>query len=153
MEEKSSYKINILPHDIIVQENEESKLKNKIKLDDFNEMKSIVNDIDEFLKKNRNDMDFNEMKKIIDELNPYEDYFNQNLMNKEDNNWSSDELTFYYHYFQFKLYLNYATIDDSSRISYYYTAMRIFKNIYTELDKIENVNIYYVFKNNINYLY
>ena len=142
MKENSSYKINILPHDIIVQENQESKLKNKIKLDDFNKMKNIVKDIDEFIKKDRINMDFNEMKKIINKLNPYENYFNQNLMDKEDNNWNQDELTFYYHYFLFKLYLNYATIDDSSRITYYYSAMKIFKNIYKELDKISNVNIY-----------
>lgn len=30
MKENSSYKINILPHDIIVQENQESKLKIKL---------------------------------------------------------------------------------------------------------------------------
>ena len=62
--------------------------------------------------KDKDNVDYGEMNKIIDKLKPYDEYFNQNLMNKEDNIQNQEEFDFYYHYFQFKLLLNYVCIDN-----------------------------------------
>ena len=37
------------------------------------------------------DKDLNKISKIIKDLAPYDNYFNQNLMNKGEDNWNSDE--------------------------------------------------------------
>ena len=103
-------------------------------------MKIIVKEIDEFIKIDNKEINFDKMKEIIAKLSPYNDYFNQNLMNKEDNDWNYEELTFYYYYFKFKLFLNYKTDEDNKKINYYKCAIEIFENIFKELEKISNVN-------------
>ena len=50
------------------------------------------------------DKDLNKITKIIKDLAPYDNYFNQNLMNKGEDNWNSDEFISYFHYFKFKLF-------------------------------------------------
>ena len=142
MKENSSYKINLLPNDIIVQEIKESLQIKKEELKNFNKFNIIIKEIEEFIKNNRDDTDYIKMKQICDKLEPNDYYFNQNLMNKEDCNWSLDELNYYYYYYQFKLFINYATVSENSKITYYYSAMKIFKNIFEELEKMPNITIY-----------
>ena len=142
MKENLSYKIDMFENDIIIHENKESPSKEKIKLNDFNKMTTISKEIENFIKNERTKVNFDQMKKIIEELQPYDNYFNQNLMNKEDNNWRSEEFNFYYYYFQFKLYLMYVTNKDSTKITYYQAANQIFKNTFKELEKMKNVTFF-----------
>ena len=95
MKEKSSYKINILPNNVIIQENSISKSEEKEKLEDFNKMKYFMEQIDELVKNNRNNINLTKMEKIIKDLEPFDKYFNQNLINKENNHWGYDEFIFY----------------------------------------------------------
>ena len=143
MKKNSSYQINILQNDTIIQEIKETSIKTKKILNDFTKMKIIVKEIDEFIKIDNKEINFDKMKEIIAKLSPYDDYFNQNLMNKEDNDWNYEELIFYYYYFKFKLFLNYKTDEDSKKINYYKCAIEIFENIYKELEKISNVTFYH----------
>ena len=142
MKENSSYKINLLPNDIIIQECTKNKKNMKKQLNDINEINSIVNKIKDIVKKDRKNTDYDKMNKIINEMKQYDEYFNQNLLNKEDETWSKDEFILYYHYFLFKLFLNYACIDDNRKFEYYHSAMKIFEEVYGELEKISNVSIY-----------
>ena len=142
MKENSSYKINLLPNDIIVQEIKESLQITKEELNDFDKLNILMKEIDEFIKNQRDDIDYSKMKQICDELEPLDYYFNQNLMNKENCIWYLDELYYYYFYFQFKLFINYVTVSDNSKITYYHSAMKIFKNIFEELEKMSNITIY-----------
>lgn len=142
MKENSNYKINLLPNDIIVQEIKESLQITKEELKDFDKLNILIKKIDEFIKNKRVGIDYSKMKQICDELEPFDYYFNQNLMNKESFDWSLEELNYYYYYFQFKLFINYITVCDNSKIAYYHSAMKIFKNIFEELGKMSNVTIY-----------
>ena len=142
MKENASYKINILQNNTIIQESSISQPDAKIKLEDFNKMKNIAIQIEEFVKHDRKNMDPIKMNNIINELKPFDKYFNQNLLNKENNDWNSDEFIFYYHYYKFKLYLKYANNNNNRKISYYHSALQIFENIFDELCQIPNISTY-----------
>ena len=88
------------------------------------------------------DKDLNKISKIIKDLAPYDNYFNQNLMNKGEDNWNSDEFISYFHYFKFKLFLNYTYVNDNTQVAYYNSAIKIFTNIYEQLKKIYNISNY-----------
>ena len=88
------------------------------------------------------DKDLNKITKIIKDLAPYDNYFNQNLMNKGEDNWNSDEFISYFHYFKFKLFLNYTYVNDNRQVEYYNSAIKIFTNIYEQLKKIYNISNY-----------
>lgn len=114
MEENSSYKITLLPNDIIVQENKKFAYE-KIKITNFNNLNKIYVEIDDVIK----DKDLTKFSKIKNELIPYEKYFNQNLMNKGNDDWNSEELTAFFYYCKFKLFLNYSCVDENNQIFYY----------------------------------
>ena len=145
MKKNESYQINILPNNTIIQEIKKPSPAKKIKLNNINQMKNIVKEIQEFIKSNMEDIDMidnDKRNKIISDLGPFDDYFNQNLINKEENDWNSDEFTFYYYYFQFKLFLNYSSMYESRKILYYRSAIDVYKNIFEELKNISNVTVY-----------
>ena len=137
MEENSSYKINILPNDIIVQKNNETKCE-KIKMHDFKEMKEISKEINKTIQEDN----LKKISSIIKKLSPYEDYFNKYLINKEKFKWNSDKFESFYHYCKFKLFLNYSCVDERCQVEYYISAIKIFTNMYEELSGITNVNYY-----------
>ena len=137
MEENSSYKINILPNDIIVQKNNVSNCE-KIKMHDFKEMKEISKEIDKTIQ----EINLKRISSITKKLSPYEYYFNQYLINKAKFEWNSDEFESFYHYCKFKLFLNYSCVDEKYQVEYYISANKIFTNIYEELSGITNVNYY-----------
>ena len=109
---------------------------------DINKMKVIIKEIDNIVKCNIINVEQYKISKIINELTPYDIYFNQNLMNKEEYDWSSDEFNYYFYYYKFKLFLLYILSDDNKKIDYYSCAMKIFTGIYNELKTISNVNDY-----------
>ena len=138
MEEKKNYKINLLPNDIIVQENLELPKLEKKEIKDLKEMKILNAAIDKIIK----DRDTSKIKYIENKLAPYDDYYNQDLMNKEEFNWNSDEFTGYYHYFKFKLFLLNSCEISSRKIEYYLKAIKIFSDIYEQLKLINDVSVY-----------
>ena len=142
MKENGNYKINLFPNDIIIQEIKRNKKIQKEELIDLNEWNNIVKDIDALIEKNRKNTDLVKMKKIIDEIEKYDKYFNQNLMNKEEENWNLEEFTFYYYYFQFKLFIKYVCANNIRKISYYHSAMGIYKKIFNELEEMKNITPY-----------
>ena len=137
MKEYSSYKVNILPNDIIVQENKKTEFE-KIKIDNFSQIKEISEEINKIIKEDQ----IKEVSAIIEKLKNYKEYFNQNLLNKEKYEWTSEEFVAYYHYFKFKLFWNYSSVFEKKQVDYYNSAIKIFNRIYEELIKIENVNYY-----------
>ena len=137
MKEKSSYKINILSNDAAVQENSKF-LYEKIKMNDFEKMKEICIWIDKITQ----DKDLNKISKITKELVPYENYFNQNLMNKGEYQWNIEEFKFYFYYFKFKLFLLHACSFDNRKVDYYSSALKIYSNIYEDLTNITNISFY-----------
>ena len=138
MEGNTNYKINLLPNDIVVQENLELPKLEKKEIKDLNEMKILNVEIDKIIE----DKDINKIKDIENKLSPYDDYFNQDLMNKEEFNWNSDEFTGYYHYFKFKLFLLNSCGISSRKIEYYFKAIKIFSDIYEHLKLINDVSAY-----------
>ena len=138
MKKNESYKINLLKNDIIVQENRESPKNEKIEIKNINDMKKINIEIDTLIE----NKDVNKLKDIIKKLSPYDDYFNQYLINKREYNWNSDEFVSYYHYFKFKIYLLSISVSYYRKVEYYQSALKIFTNIYNQLNKIKNVNFY-----------
>ena len=137
MKANSSYKVNILPNDIIVQENKKTECE-KIKIDNFCLIKEISEDINKIIQEDQ----IKEVTTIIEKLKNYEKYFNQNLLNKEKYEWISEEFVAYYHYCKFKLFLNYSCVFEKKQVDYYSSAIKIFNRIYEEITKMENVNYY-----------
>ena len=138
MEGKKNYKINLLPKDIIVQENLELPKLEKKEIKDLKEMKILNAEIDKIIK----DRDTSKIKYIENKLAPYDDYYNQDLMNKEEFNWNSEEFTGYYHYFKFKLFVLNSCEISSRKIEYYLKAIKIFSDIYEQLKLINDVSVY-----------
>ena len=138
MKENSSYKINILSNDIIIQENQESAKLEKKEIKDLDEMKKINVEVDKII----DHEDLNKIEKIKIKLSPYDEYFNQNLFNKGEFNWSSDEFICYYHYFKFKIFLLYKCGISSRKMEYYFYALKIYSNIYEQLKLIPDVSDY-----------
>ena len=141
MKEKSNYIINLLPNDIIIHENNISKQDKKKELNDINKMKTICDEIEKIIIFEE-EVDLNKKQKIQNDLTQYDDYFNQNLMNKGDYIWNSEEFSFYYHYFKFKLFLIYLYYDDNKKVEYYLSAIKIFANTYKELKEFTDVSFY-----------
>ena len=73
MKEKSSYKISIIPKDIIMQKNKAALLTKKVELNDFNKMANLTKEIDNYIKKDREKIDYDEMRIINKELKSYDD--------------------------------------------------------------------------------
>ena len=138
MKENSSYKINILSNDIIIHENKESAKLEKKEIKDLDEMKKINIEIDKIV----NDEDLNKIEEIKKKLSPFDEYFNQNLFNKGEFNWSSDEFICYYHYFKFKIFILYKCGISSRKMDYYFHALKIYSNIYVQLKQISDVSDY-----------
>ena len=63
-------------------------------------------------------------------------------MNKGEDNWNSDEFISYFHYFKFKLFLNYTYVNNNRQVAIYNSAIKIFTNIYEQLKKIYNISNY-----------
>ena len=138
MEEQKSYKISLLPKDIIVQENQETNKLFKEEIKNIKEMKRINGEIDKIVDKG----DFNKIKNMISQLSPYDEYFNQDLMNKSEFKWNTDEFECYYHYFKFKLYLLRCCGIISEKVEYYSSAIKIFFDIYEQLKLIPDISNY-----------
>ena len=139
MEEQKSYKISLLPKDIIVQENQEPNQLFKKEIKDIKEMKRINCEIDKIVNKG----DFNKTKNMISQLSPFDEYFNQDLMNKSEIKWNADELECYFYYFKFKLFLLKCCDDNVfEKIEYYSSAIKIFSDIYEQLKSIPDVSNY-----------
>ena len=142
MKANESYKINILPNDIIVQESKPIFSEKKIEMTKLMKYKKIIQKIDVIIQKGKDKLNPNEIKTTIDELKDYDNYFNQYLLNKGEYIWTKEEFISYYYYYKFKLFLNYAYVGDFREVVYYYHSLKIFTNIYEELAKITNVNYY-----------
>ena len=142
MKDNSNYKINLLPNDIIINEVEKTTKTHKKELNNIDKIKTICLKLDGIIQYKKKNIDLNQVSSVQKDLASYDDYFNQNLMNKADYTWSSDEFASYYYYFKFKLFLNYVFFDDNKKVEYYLKAMKIFTNIYQELKEISNVSFY-----------
>ena len=101
IKEHSSYKVVILPKNVIlVHEIKESRKITKVNLD-LNEFLVIQKRIENLFEKYNE----KEMKDISVGLKKYDVYFRQNLLNKEDFEWKYEELCAFYFYHAFHLFI------------------------------------------------
>ena len=152
IESNLSYKITILPKDIILQKIKESTESKKYLMNNREKMKKIQNKIQNILKMKftKNIIFDKELEKIIlddilnikDELKPYYEYFNQNLINKEEEIWDSEEFISFYNYYIFNLILNAINHNDVQINDYYNSSLELFYNIFNKLNKINDVTYY-----------
>ena len=89
-----------------------------------------------------NNDELNKIEIINNKLKEYSPYFTQNLINKDEEKWTLDELWCYFYYFKFRLYNISVEKNGIYKIAYFQSAINIFKKIYTELMNITNITIY-----------
>ena len=142
MKDNSSYKMFLLPNETIIQENNLTEEKKKTEINNIENMKIICKDIEEIVKYNHKNVNHTKIKQIINELTPYDKYFNQHLLNREEYNWSSDEFFSYYHYYKFKLFLMYVCNNSCEKMKYYRLALKVFTDIYQQLQNYLNISVF-----------
>lgn len=138
IKEHSSYKIVILPKNIIlVHEIKEPGKIIKVNLD-LNEFLVIQKRIEKLFEK----YDKKEMEDISIKLKKYDIYFRQNLLNKEDFEWKYDELCAFYFYHAFHLFILSKTEKQTRKMRYYRLSLNSFKENYMKLFSFYELNIY-----------
>lgn len=133
-----SYKITILPsNNILLQRVQKTNKYNK-----FNIGKEIINNLIEKLQNFFNQKNDDALEDIEKYVQSYKKYFEQNLMNKNNENWDFNEFSAFYYYYRFKLFYSMKKCKKDNIMQYFLDAQKIFLNIFQELGNIFSINIY-----------
>ena len=129
IKKNSSYKVLILPNDnIIVHEIKKKEKNDKININ-INDFKPLETKIDNLMK----NYDKEEATKLNNEIEKFDNYFQQNLLNKENFNWSIEEFKAYYYFHIFHLFLSSKQARNNEKLDYYTSSLILYSNKYNEL--------------------
>ena len=129
IKEKSSYKVLVLPNNkIIVHEIKEQEKNDKINVS-INDFKCLEAKIANLM----NNYNKEEATKLNNEIGKFDNYFQQNLLNKENFNWTTDEFTAYYYFHIFHLFLSSKQAENDAKLEYYSLSLTLYSNKYKEL--------------------
>jgi len=138
IKEKSSYKVLVLPSNkIIVHEIIEQEKNDKININ-INDFKCVESKITNLM----TNYDKEEAIKLNKEIGKFDNYFQQNLLNKKKFNWTTDEFIAYYHFHLFHLFLSSKQAKNDAKLDYYISSLTLYSNKYKELFTTFDLNDY-----------
>ena len=138
IKKNSSYTVLVLPKDkIIVHEIFEQEKNDKISIS-INDFKSLETKIGNVMK----NYDKDETTKLNNEMGKFDNYFQQNLLNKENFNWTTEEFIAYYYFYIFHLFLSSKQAKKNEELEYYSSSLTLYSNKYKELLETFDLNAY-----------